>query len=295
MASWQRRPSRYSRAGERRDPISAIRRRPIITFFVLAYAISWVGWPLYAAGVWPIPFLASGPLLAALIVIPITQGRSGLRELGLRMIRWRVRWYWYAVALGLPLGVELVSVALNVAFGASAPSLAQVGPFTILMVFAVRLIDPLDGPLGEEPGWRGFALPGLQASRSPLVATLILAVLVVIWHVPLFFIEEGGLQPSVILGGVLGPFAFTFVATWLFNHTGGSVLMTLVMDAAEGTIRPNDLWAAGAAQVQAGLLYSVVWCAVAIGLVIFDRQLWRGPAPARATVQPAYGGESRVR
>jgi hypothetical protein len=67
------------------------------------------------------------------------------------------------------------------------------------------------------------------------------------------------------------------------------------MHAAEGTIRPNDLWAAGAAQVQAGLLYSVVWCAVAIGLVIFDRQLWRGPAPARATVQPAYGGESRVR
>ena len=262
--------------------MSLVKRHPIITFFVLAYAISWVGWPLYAAGVWPIPFLASGPLLAALIVIPITQGRSGLRELGLRMIRWRVRWYWYAVALGLPLGVELVSVALNVAFGASAPSLAQVGPFTILMVFAVRLIDPLDGPLGEEPGWRGFALPGLQASRSPLVATLILALLVTIWHVPLFFLE-GGLQPSVIVGGTLGPLAFTFVATWLFNHTGGSVLMTIVMHAAEGTVQPGALWSAGGAQLQAGLLYSVVWCAVVIGLVIFDWRFWRGPAAAKAT------------
>ncbi len=138
-------------------------------------------------------------------------------------------------------------------------------------------------------------MPGLQADRSPLLATLILALLVTIWHVPLFFLE-GGLQPfqpSVVLGGVLGPFAFTFVASWLFNHTGGSVLMTIVMHAAEGTVHPQALWPASAAQ--AGLLYSVVYCVVAIGLVIFDRQLWRGPASAPATVKPVYGGESRVR
>src|SRR5215211_8730291 len=266
--------------------MSLVKRHPIITFFVLAYAISWVGWPLYAAGVWPIPFLATGPLIAALIVIPLTQGRSGLRELGSRMIRWRVRWYWYAAALGIPLTVLLVTVGLNVALGAGAPSLGATSLSTILVVFAVRLIDPLDGPLGEEPGWRGFALPGLQGGRSPLVATMILAVLVVGWHLPLFFIEEGGLQPSVVLGGLLGPFAFTFVATWLFNHTGGSVLMTIVMHAAEGTIRPNELWAASAAQLQAGLLYSVVWCAVVIGLVIFDWKAWRGPAAAKATTPP---------
>ena len=102
-------------------------------------------------------------------------------------------------------------------------------------------------------------------------------------------------QPSIVLGGVLGPFAFTFVATWLFNNTGGSVLMTLVMHATEGTIHPNELWSVGAAQVQAGLVYSVVWCAVVIGLVIFDWRFWRGRAPAQATVQPAYEGESRVR
>src|SRR5215210_3860461 len=58
--------------------MSLVKRHPIITFFVLAYAISWVGWPLYAAGVWPIPFLATGPLIAALIVISLTQGLSGL-------------------------------------------------------------------------------------------------------------------------------------------------------------------------------------------------------------------------
>jgi uncharacterized protein len=258
--------------------MSLVKRHPIITFFVLAYSISWVGWPLYAAGVWPIPFLATGPLIAALIVIPITQGTAGLRELGLRMIRWRVRWYWYAVAVGLPLAVLLVTVVFNVALGASAPSLAGVGSLsTILMVFAVRLINPLEGPMGEEPGWRGLALPSLQNGRSPLVATLILAPLIAGWHLPLAFV--GGMKPL----DFLGPIAFTFVASWLFNHTGGSVLMTIVMHSAEGTIHPNELWSVGAAATQAQAIYPVVWFAVAIGLVVFDRKSWRAPAAARAT------------
>src|ERR687897_1380746 len=262
--------------------MSAIRRHPIITFFVLAYAISWVGLPLYAAGVWPIPFLATGPLIAALIVVPITQGRAGLRELGLRMIRWRVRWYWYVVAVGLPLAVLLITVGLNVALGADTPSLAGVGSLsTILMVFAVRLINPLDGPMGEEPGWRGFALPGLQASRSPLVATLILAPLVALWHVPLVVTHQ--FSPAILLGA----FTFTFVATWVFNHTGGSVFMTILLHTAEGTIGLlAGVGFVGAALAQLAWVYSVVWLVVAIGLVIFDRKAWRSPAPAPATTPP---------
>jgi uncharacterized protein len=252
--------------------MSLVKRHPIITFFVLAYALTW----------WPVPFgafIPAGPLLAALIVIPITQGLSGLRELGSRMIRWRVRWYWYALALGLPLAVLLATVALNVALGAGTPSLAGVGSLsTILMVFAVRLINPTDGPMGEEPGWRGFALPGLQGARSPLVATLILALLVAGWHLPLAF-GDYGMKPLEFLG----PIAFTFVATWLFNHTGGSVLMTIVLHAAEGTIQPNELWSVGAAGAQAQAIYPVVWFVMAIGLVIFDWKFWQGPAAAKAT------------
>jgi len=83
-----------------------VRRHPIITFFVLAYAISWGFLPIEA-----VRFLPAGPLIAALIVISITQGWAGLRDLGSRMI-------WYAVAIGLPLGVHLVSVGLNVVAGA---------------------------------------------------------------------------------------------------------------------------------------------------------------------------------
>jgi membrane protease YdiL (CAAX protease family) len=265
--------------------MSAIRRHPLVTFFVLTYVLSWGFLPIKALG-----FLPAGPLIAALIVIPLTQGLSGMRELGSRMIRWRVGWRWYAVALGLPLSVALIAVALSVALGASW-SLAKLPALSsLIVVFAVRLINPIDGALGEEPGWRGFALPGVQDSRSPLLATVILGLLITIWHVPLVFIHQ--LPPA----GLLGTFAVTFVYTWVFNHTGGSVLMTLLTHAAEGTFLSFLVGGfVGAAVAQVLWVYVALWVVVAIGLVVFDWQLWRGAAPAPATVQPAYGGENRVR
>src|SRR5918993_4349081 len=114
------------------------KRHPIITFFVLTYAIAWGFVPFGSFG-------AFAPLVAALIVIPLTQGVAGLKELGLRMIRWRVRWYWYVVAIGLPLVVSLVYVGLNVAGGASVPSLTFTSLTAFLLAFAIRLVNPADG------------------------------------------------------------------------------------------------------------------------------------------------------
>ena len=191
------------------------------------------------------------------------------------------------MAIGLPLAVVLVTAVLNVALGAEVPSLVQFGSVTtILMVLAVRLVNPGDGALGEEPGWHGFALPGLQSTLSPLVSTLILAVLVTVWHVPILFLEEGGLQPPVLVGYLLGTVAVTFWYSWLFNHTGGSVLITLVSHATQGTITIGALWSTSADVAQATLLFSIVASAVAIGLVAFDRKAWRAPA-ATETTTPA--------
>ena len=188
------------------------------------------------------------------------------------------------VAIGLPLAVVLLTVGLNVALGASTPSPVLSGSVTtVLIVFAVRLLNPGDGALGEEPGWRGFALPGLQRTLSPLVSTLILGVLVTGWHVPLLFLEEGGLQPSILVGYLLGTVAVTFWYSWLFNHTGGSVLITLVSHATQGTIKIEPLWSASADVAQATLLFSVVASAVAIGLVAFDWKAWRAPAATETT------------
>jgi hypothetical protein len=263
---------------------SVVKRHPLITFFVLTYAISWGFLPIEA-----VRFMTGGPFIAALIVIPLTRGWVGLRELGSRMIRWRVRWYWYGAAIGLPLAVLLLTAGLNVALGAKTPSLAQFGSLTtVLLVFAVRLVNPGDGALGEEPGWRGFALPGLQGSGlSPLVSTLILGVLVSGWHAPILFLEEGGLQPPFLAGYLLGSVAVTFWYSWLFNHTGGSVLITLVSHATQGTITIGGFWPAGADLAQANLLFGVVASVVSIGLVAFDWKSWRRAAPAPATTEPS--------
>src|SRR5437763_16435921 len=106
------------------------------------------------------------------------------------------------------------------------------------MVFAVRLVNPLDGPLGEEPAWRGYALPRLQVRRSPLRSTVILCVIVTGWHLPLYFMPAFGLRPFEALTTV----ACTVFFAWLFNRSGGSALMTLIAHAAEGTIRTGQLW-----------------------------------------------------
>src|SRR5918994_5552174 len=94
---------------------AAMRRHRLVAFFVLTYALSWwvvpFGWEQF-------PFLATGPLLAALVVLALTEGRVGLRDLGSRMIHWRVGWTWYALAIALPLTVHLLTVGLNVALGA---------------------------------------------------------------------------------------------------------------------------------------------------------------------------------
>ena len=218
-----------------------VQRHPRITFFVLSYAISWAFLPIEAVG-----FLPSGPLFAALIVIPITQGWVGLKELGSRMIRWRVRWYWYAVALGLPLAVHLLYVGLNVARGAGVPSLT----FTSLTTFfMLRLINPADWPLGEHPGWNGVALPGLQATYSPLVSTSILAVLVAGWHLPTFFLEEGGVRPPILVGGLVTTMAVTFWYARGFSTTR----------AAASSWSSRRIPSRGASRLEAGSTWACGW------------------------------------
>ena len=256
---------------------SVIKRHPIVTFFVLAYALSWCGWvlgTLIPASIpyVPYPFFPPGPLLAALIVIPITQGRAGLRALGASLIKWRVGWYWYAVAIGIPLMVALGAATLNAGFGAPF-QLAQLSLWSMLQVFVIRLINPADGPLGEEPGWRGYALPGLQAKRSPLAAALIVGLLAAGWHLPIIFV--GAASPFELLA----PFALGIVASWVFNRTGGSVLLPLILHAADGVIQIERLGFVGADATRMVWLYSGLWCAMAIGAVIFDRNTWRSRRP----------------
>ena len=248
------------------DLLTVVKRHPIITFFVLAYALSWLAWPMWAWGLYPIaPVFSFAPFLAALLVLAITHGKSGIGGLLRRMVRWRVGLGWYAVALLLPAVLALAATGLNVVLGAQAPSAADLGGWTgLLPGFAIALLIPGLGGAWEEPGWRGFALPRLQTGRSALFAALILGVLIALWHVPLMVVGDVHWSDIVLIMGAV------IVFNWVFNNAGGSVLIIMLMHAMNNTVSGQFFspMFSGADSVRQSWLLAAVWCAVAIVVVI---------------------------
>src|ERR671920_1383569 len=211
--------------------MSLIRRHPLVSFFVLAYVLSW--WPaiLYVLDLAPQPIVGFGPFLAALVVLAITHGKTGVVTLLRRMVQWRVGPRWYAIALLLPVAIALAAAGLNLLSGAQFPSSIEFAGWTsILSTFLLLLLVPGIGGTWEEPGWRGYALPRLQVGRSALVASLILWVGLVIWHLPLMIVGEIHWSDVVFILG------FVIVFNWVFNNANGSVLILMLMHAMNNTI-----------------------------------------------------------
>jgi hypothetical protein len=188
-----------------------------------------------------------------------------------------VSWIWYVLALGVPLLVDFTSVALNTALGAPAASLVQLHPwYSLPMAIAINIISPMNAQLIEEPTFRGWAQPKLQATRTPLTATAWMAVGVTVWHIPFFLMPVFGSAPIEAAATV----AVTFWYAWLFNHASGSSLLTLIAHATEGAVNTGALWTSGVDTSRHMWLYSATWVAVAVGLLVFNRRFWtRPPAP----------------
>ena len=164
---------------------------------------------------------------------------------------------WYALAVAVPLAVQTATFGLTRSLAPGSPSsLSQLAPLSLVLVLGVRLINPLDGPLAEEPGWRAYAQPELQRRRSPLAATAILGLLVAFWHLPLWLLPQFGATPADIASDFVGTIAVTFWYAWLFNHSGGSALITLISHAVEGTIHPQLFWTDPAVAATTTWLYS---------------------------------------
>jgi len=214
--------------------------RALVVFFALAYALSW-SWviPLAAAHQivrrgegWPTHYPALfGPAIAAVAVTAWTMGRPGVRDLLARMVRWRVplRWWLVAVSPAVFLGLALIAM---IAAGKTLPGVAEFGQFSgipaIGLVAVLLLI--FVGAVGEEAGWRGYALPRLQRRFSPLTSSVILAVLWFGWHVPQFFViaTYRDFAPFQYVGFFLGLTCGAVVLTWLYNRSGGSILLVAI-------------------------------------------------------------------
>jgi membrane protease YdiL (CAAX protease family) len=181
-------------------------RYSLVFYFIIAYAFSWLAeMPLVLSedgagllsyrsplGLYATITIATfvGPFLSAFIMTGITEGRLGMSGLLCQLAQWRVSLKWYLFALiGLP-AIMVLSVIFLPGALASFQGLAGLAPLPMLGLFVHIFF--LGGPLGEEPGWRGFALPRLQRLYGPLVGSLILGPIWAFWHLP-----YSGFQPGI--------------------------------------------------------------------------------------------------
>ena len=287
--------------GTRRHPALAgsIARNPLIAYFALAFTGTWsllallaLGRSEHGLGVLPIAipsgpdFLLAmlsaytGPLLAAVLVGAATDGREGVRALRRRLGHWRLGAGWYLLALLAPPAIWLG--AYSAALGGQPLLALGRQPALLLTTFipfaALGLLMP---SLGEETGWRGFALPRLQAQHGPLRGTLILGTLHALWHLPMFFTPNlGPFTATSVATFALTAVAVTFLYTWVANRTGGSVLPAILLhasgNASSGLLNrlvpaqlPLDGWAR--TFVADGWLATLAFGLVALALVALTR------------------------
>jgi len=223
-----------------------IQQHTLFSYFFLAYAISWILFIPYVLAEWGILqgdytlfyiLHVFGPALAAIVVTAIIAGKSGLHELRHHIRHWRAPWQWYLfILVGIPalvmLGMILQPGALESYKGFTTSLLVGYPFYLIATFFGVGL--------GEEPGWRGFALPRTQSRFGSLWGTLFLGVLWSCWHLPDFLTASKGGGPGTDFATFLTNFPFFTVAvmslavimTWIYNHTGGSLFIAILVHAS---------------------------------------------------------------
>jgi membrane protease YdiL (CAAX protease family) len=220
--------------------INWMRKHSLPAYFILAYAFSWsIGIPLAlrAQGIirLRIPFsfhylIAYGPLFSALIVTGLTEGKSGLKTLIGKITRWKVKPRWWLFA-ATPIVLFILTACVLWAIQRKPIDINALGVIDFLPPIGMLALPVwiFTFGIGEETGWRGFALPRLQKSHNALSATFLLWVIWAGWHIPLFFYSY---PISVIPGFLIGLLAGSITFTWLFNSTKGSVLMTTLFHGA---------------------------------------------------------------
>jgi membrane protease YdiL (CAAX protease family) len=231
----------------------SIRRRPLIWFFTLAGLLSWAAWTPYVLsenglgllhfrfpvvlgtsqvlGVLPGAYL--GPIFSAFVVTLVADGRPGLRRWTGRLLKWRVSWRSY---LSILIAVPAVLVLGAIPFSGGHVQLPPVAVF--LAYLPALVLQMITTGVAEEPGWRDFALPRLQRRYGPLVGTLILGPLWGAWHLPLFLTEWGGwpqVNWTTPVEFVACAIALSVVITWVFNRTGQSLPLVMLLHTSVNT------------------------------------------------------------
>jgi uncharacterized protein len=234
-------PEERSREGMLSPVIKAVKNYPLASFFVLTFTISWTMWlSVWMTGkgvvlyTYPLLFIGVfGPFISAFTMTYLQSGRVGVRMLARRLLQWRESLRWYAVSLFLIPAMMLVAIGLNVAIG------GQVGHSSWLqwwlpMILPLALVTGIitGGPLAEEPGWRGFALPRLQAKFGPLAGGLALGLIWCCWHIPLFFIKGSSQYGLPFALWAVYTMSLSLLMVWVYNRSNGSILIMMLFHAS---------------------------------------------------------------
>ncbi len=222
-----------------------LKRYPLLAFYLLAFGLAWLGWlpqVLGARGIAPFnqPYLQGllilpsiAPALAALLVTWATQGGTGVQHLFRPLLRWRVGWLWYGVAIAAPLGLLLLAKGVTILLGLPGAATESTQEGVSLVVTA--LVTSILANPWEEVGWRGFALPHWQQRFTALTASLILGGLWGLWHVPLFFWVGNPMATYPFGLWFLSLLALTVLYTWLYNATAGNLFVVTLFHVGLNT------------------------------------------------------------
>jgi membrane protease YdiL (CAAX protease family) len=221
--------------------------RELWIYFGATMAWSWACWlpmlPTYrregfASPPWVYALLllgAFGPTIVAIATMRLRGGKPAVKTLLRKFIIWRVALRWYAVALFLPVVVTLGGALLFAAAG------GEIGPLVASrawMVPVALLAAAPFGPLAEELGWRGFALPGLLERQGPLAASRSVGVAWTLWHTPLFWAPAGSaISGEPVTAGSIGFYlaylvGYSVFYTWIHLNSGGSVFLAFLLHAS---------------------------------------------------------------
>ena len=215
---------------------SLVRRHALISFFVLTYAVAWLLWaPLFIFGdrvpgrlAFVLLLLGSlVPSTMGVLFVALLRGRSGVRILFGRLLHARIGLFWYlaVVALAVP---ALLAVWVSTLLGGPTPVVVMTIP-AIIVSFLFSIFP--GSAVGEELGWRGFALPRLQARHSALAASLIIGAVWGIYHFPLFLLGSPIRPLALFLPFAIGCVIMSIFYTWMYNGTGGSLLIVVLLHA----------------------------------------------------------------
>lgn len=212
------------------------------------------------------PFVVFSPTLAAMLVSRFEPGGRGIRTVFRPLLEWSVSPVWYVVALLLCPLLFILAVAVYKLAGGSGDVHWFYLPNTPARFAALFLI-----PLGEEIGWRGFALPRMQRRFDPLTASLLLGLGWAFWHIPMFLMS--GLQGLVFLGYFYLLLPGSVMYSWVFNRARRLLPIAIVTHVGSHLMNLGDSLSSNPLPLQ---LYLVALTVVALVLVIADRKVWRG-------------------